>query len=184
MTDEYVSHTMSPAKSVTRTLATSGTCRSRTARSTRVRRITDRARTTGPVQRWPPRPSSRTATMTVTARRTNSMSRAWATPVDAAVPTMYRISDSRRRRKRPGASAPRPGVDMRQRFGAPTHPGYETYVAPLSSPIPGYNRGLLGRYAVMKSPLIRRLRRPVHYCLVGAALLVAFTACDRGDAKA
>jgi len=36
----------------------------------------------------------------------------------------------------------------------------------------------------MKSPLVRRLRRPVHYCLVGAALLVAFTACDRGDAKA
>ena len=36
----------------------------------------------------------------------------------------------------------------------------------------------------MKSPLVRRLRRPVDYCLVGAALLVAFTACDRGDAKA
>ena len=36
----------------------------------------------------------------------------------------------------------------------------------------------------MKSRLERRLRRPLDYCLVGAALLVAFTACDRGDAKA
>src|SRR5499426_172917 len=36
----------------------------------------------------------------------------------------------------------------------------------------------------MMSRLVRRLRRPVDYCLVGAALLVAFTACDRGDAKA
>src|SRR5262249_60314819 len=47
-----------------------------------------------------------------------------------------------------------------------------------------YNRGLLGRYAVMKSPLVRRLRRRVLFGLVGAALLVAFPACDRGDAKA
>jgi RND family efflux transporter MFP subunit len=36
----------------------------------------------------------------------------------------------------------------------------------------------------MKSRLARRLRRPLDSCLVGAALLVAFTACDRGDAKA
>jgi membrane fusion protein, multidrug efflux system len=36
----------------------------------------------------------------------------------------------------------------------------------------------------MKSRLARRLRRPLNYCPVGAALLVAFTACDRGDAKA
>ena len=36
----------------------------------------------------------------------------------------------------------------------------------------------------MKSRLARRLRRPLDYCPVGAALLVAFTACDRGDAKA
>lgn len=36
----------------------------------------------------------------------------------------------------------------------------------------------------MKSRLARRLRRPLDHCLVGAALLVAFTACERGDAKA
>ena len=36
----------------------------------------------------------------------------------------------------------------------------------------------------MKSRLARRLRRPLDCCLVGAALLVAFTACERGDAKA
>lgn len=36
----------------------------------------------------------------------------------------------------------------------------------------------------MKSRLARRLRRPLGHCLVGAALLVAFTACERGDAKA
>jgi membrane fusion protein (multidrug efflux system) len=36
----------------------------------------------------------------------------------------------------------------------------------------------------MKSRLARRLRRLLDSCLVGAALLVAFTACDRGDAKA
>src|SRR5262247_3997719 len=36
----------------------------------------------------------------------------------------------------------------------------------------------------MMSRLARRLRRPLAQCLVGAALLVAFTACERGDAKA
>ncbi|HZN51517.1 MAG TPA: efflux RND transporter periplasmic adaptor subunit [Methylomirabilota bacterium] len=36
----------------------------------------------------------------------------------------------------------------------------------------------------MTSRLARRLRRPLDHCLVGAALLVAFTACERGDAKA
>jgi len=36
----------------------------------------------------------------------------------------------------------------------------------------------------MKPRLARRLRRPLDHCLVGAALLVAFTACERGDAKA
>jgi len=36
----------------------------------------------------------------------------------------------------------------------------------------------------MMSRLARRLRRPLDHCLVGAALLVAFTACERGDAKA
>src|SRR5262245_15723819 len=36
----------------------------------------------------------------------------------------------------------------------------------------------------MKPLFTRRLRRPLDYCLVGAALLVVFTACERGDAKA
>jgi membrane fusion protein (multidrug efflux system) len=36
----------------------------------------------------------------------------------------------------------------------------------------------------MKPRPARGLRRPLDCCLVGAALLVAFTACERGDAKA
>src|SRR5262245_47534762 len=37
---------------------------------------------------------------------------------------------------------------------------------------------------MMKSRIARGLRRPLGYCLVGAALLGVLTACGRGDAKA